>query len=140
MAKTLFDTKIDIVDLEFPNKGVGYFGEENKKVTVKNTIPGQTVIADVKKKRKNFEGRLRSIEKKAEYEIDPACKKIFFGTLVGGLVLISFTGETGTIKSFIDAIGVYVFASKSPTFGNNNNLGYYDIFKDLSIKKIKADH
>ena len=65
MAKTLFDTKIDIVDLEFPNKGVGYFGEENKKVTVKNTIPGQTVIADVKKKRKNFEGRLRSIEKKA---------------------------------------------------------------------------
>ena len=27
----------------------------------------------------------------------------------------SFTGETGTIKSFIDAIGVYVFASKSPT-------------------------
>ena len=54
MAKTLFDTKIDIVDLEFPNKGVGYFGEENKKVTVKNTIPGQTVIADVKKKRKNF--------------------------------------------------------------------------------------
>jgi hypothetical protein len=23
MAKTLFDTKIDIVDLEFPNKGVG---------------------------------------------------------------------------------------------------------------------
>ena len=37
MAKTLFDTKIDIVDLEFPNKGVGYFGEENKKVTVKNT-------------------------------------------------------------------------------------------------------
>ena len=54
MAKTLFDTKIDIVDLEFPNKGVGYFGEENKKVTVKNTIPGQTVIADVKKKRKNY--------------------------------------------------------------------------------------
>ena len=54
MAKTLFDTKIDIVDLEFPNKGVGYFGGENKKVTVKNTIPGQTVIADVKKKRKNF--------------------------------------------------------------------------------------
>ena len=30
MAKTLFDTKIDIVDLEFPNKGVGYFGGENK--------------------------------------------------------------------------------------------------------------
>ena len=81
MAKTLFDTKIDIVDLEFPNKGVGYFGEENKKVTVKNTIPGQTVIADVKKKRKNFEGRLRSIEKKAEYEIEPACKN--FG-LCGG--------------------------------------------------------
>ena len=81
MAKTLFDTKIDIVDLEFPNKGVGYFGGENKKVTVKNTIPGQTVIADVKKKRKNFEGRLRSIEKKAEYEIEPACKN--FG-LCGG--------------------------------------------------------
>ena len=81
MAKTLFDTKIDIVDLEFPNKGVGYFGGENKKVKVKNTIPGQTVIADVKKKRKNFEGRLRSIEKKAEYEIEPACKN--FG-LCGG--------------------------------------------------------
>ena len=43
MAKTLFDTKIDIVDLEFPNKGVGYFGEENKKCNSKKiTIPGQT--------------------------------------------------------------------------------------------------
>ena len=29
MAKTLFDTKIDIVDLEFPNKGVGYFGGDS---------------------------------------------------------------------------------------------------------------
>lgn len=78
MAKTLFDTKIDIVDLEFPNKGVGYFGEENKKVTVKNTIPGQTVIADVKKKRKNFEGRLRSIEKKLNTKLNQPVRILDF--------------------------------------------------------------
>lgn len=30
MAKTLFDTKIDIVDLEFPNKGVGYLERKQK--------------------------------------------------------------------------------------------------------------
>lgn len=50
----------------------------------------------------------------------------------------SFTGETGTIKSYIDGLDVYVFASQSPTFGGNA-LGYYDMFKNLSIRKIEPE-
>jgi 23S rRNA (uracil-5-)-methyltransferase RumA len=71
MGKLYADTEIKITDLEFPNKGIGLFGDN--KVTIKNTIPGQTVIADVKKKRRQYEGRLKSVKTKAEYEIEPLC-------------------------------------------------------------------
>lgn len=71
MSKKYPNTQIEITDIEFPNKGVGIW--EDKKVAVKNTLPGQTIIADVKKKRKQYEGRLRSVVKKASYEIEPEC-------------------------------------------------------------------
>lgn len=71
MSKKYLDCEIQITDIEFPNKGVGIW--EDKKVSVKNTVPGQTVVADVKKKRKQYEGRLRAIMSKADYEIEPAC-------------------------------------------------------------------
>lgn len=48
----------------------------------------------------------------------------------------SFEGETGTINTKIQAVYVYAFASKSPSFSGDNGLGYIDIFKDLSLKKI----
>ncbi len=72
MSKKYLNSQFEITDIEFPNKGVGYW--ENKKVSVKNTLPGQIVIADVKKKRKQLEGRLRRIVKKADYEIEPLCE------------------------------------------------------------------
>lgn len=78
MAKTLFDTKIDIVDLEFPNKGVGYFGEENKKVTVKNTIPGQTVIADVKKKERILKADSEVLRKKLNTKLNQPVRILGF--------------------------------------------------------------
>ncbi len=71
MSKKYLDCEFKITDIEFPNKGIGIW--EDKKVAVKNTIPGQTIKADVKKKRKQYEGRLREIVEKAPYEIEPEC-------------------------------------------------------------------
>ncbi len=71
MSKKYPNSQFEITDIEFPNKGIGFW--EDKKVSVKNTLPGQTIIADVKKKRKQFEGRLRQIVEKAPYEIQPKC-------------------------------------------------------------------
>ncbi len=71
MSKKYLDCEFKITDIEFPNKGIGIW--DDKKVAVKNTIPGQTVKADVKKKRKLYEGRLREVLEKAPYEIAPEC-------------------------------------------------------------------
>lgn len=71
MSKKYLDSEFTITDIEFPNKGIGIW--EDKKVSVKNTIPGQTIVADIKKKRKQYEGRLRRITEKAPYEIEPEC-------------------------------------------------------------------
>jgi tRNA/tmRNA/rRNA uracil-C5-methylase (TrmA/RlmC/RlmD family) len=49
MGRKYEDCIFKINDIEFPNKGVGTW--EDKTVTVKNVIPGQTVCADVKKKK-----------------------------------------------------------------------------------------
>lgn len=71
MSKKYLNSQFQITDIEFPNKGIGVW--EDKIVSVKNTLPGQTVVADIKKKRKKFEGRLREIVQHADYEIDPLC-------------------------------------------------------------------
>ena len=79
MAKKYIEQIINIEQIEFPNKGVGIVN--GNKVYIKNVIPGQTVKALVKKKKQKYEGRLLEILKKADYEIEPYCKK--FG-LCGG--------------------------------------------------------
>lgn len=71
MSKKAVNIDLDIVDIEFPNKGYGYYNDN--KVTVKNTIPGQKVNIDLKKKRKKYEGYLLNIIKNAEYEIKSEC-------------------------------------------------------------------
>ncbi len=71
MSKKYTDIDIEIKDIEFPNKGIGIFN--GKKVTVKNTIPGQRVLADIKKKKGQYEGRLKKITEKADYEIESLC-------------------------------------------------------------------
>ncbi len=71
MSKKYTDIELEINNIEFPNKGIGTFND--KKVIVKNTIPGQKVIADIKKKKGQYEGRLKEIKKRADYEINPLC-------------------------------------------------------------------
>lgn len=71
MAKIYKDEIIEIKDIKFPNKGVGEFNGE--KVAVKNTVPGQKVRVDIKRKKGKYEGRLINIEEKADYEISSTC-------------------------------------------------------------------
>lgn len=73
MSKKYENCLVEINKLEFPNKGVGIW--EDKEVCVKNTIPGQRVLADVKKKRGKYEGRLKEIQQRADYEGTPTCEK-----------------------------------------------------------------
>lgn len=79
MSKKYTDIELEINNIEFPDKGIGIFND--KKVIIKNTVPGQKVIADIKKKKGQYEGRLKKISEKADYEITPLCSA--FG-LCGG--------------------------------------------------------
>ncbi len=71
MSKKYTDIEIEINDIEFPNKGIGTFN--GKKTVIKNTISGQKVIADIKKKKGQYEGYLKKTVKKADYETEPLC-------------------------------------------------------------------
>lgn len=71
MGKKYENCEVKIIDIEFPNKGIGTW--EDKTVYVKNAIPGQTVLADVKKKRQKYEGRLKGIVERADYETTADC-------------------------------------------------------------------
>ncbi len=71
MGRKVVTEEILIEDIEFPNKGIGFW--EDKKVTVKNTIPGQVVRVGIKKKKQKYEGRLLEIKEKAKYEIESKC-------------------------------------------------------------------
>lgn len=72
MARKNINADIEIKEIEFPNKGIGFF--EDQKVSVKNTIPGQIVNVNIKKKKQKYEGRLLEIKKNANYEITPECE------------------------------------------------------------------
>lgn len=57
----------------FPNKGL--IRTEDRTVTIKNTIPGQTVRFQVTKVRKGkAEGRLLAVLKRSPLECEPACR------------------------------------------------------------------
>lgn len=71
MGKKYENCEVKITDIEFPNKGIGTW--EDKTVYVKNAIPGQTVLADVKKKRQKYEGRLKGIVERVDYETTADC-------------------------------------------------------------------
>lgn len=71
MSRKIIDAEVKINDIEFPNKGIGCF--EDEKIVIKNTIPGQVVLAIVKRKKGKFEGRLKEVVKKADYEIPSEC-------------------------------------------------------------------
>lgn len=64
--------EVKINSLDFPNKGKGEF--EDYKVIVKDTLPGQTVLAKIAKKKNGvIEARLNEVTQKADYEIESKC-------------------------------------------------------------------
>lgn len=61
-----------IEDIEFPAQGIAF--HEGEKVSIKSTLPGQTVIARVsKKKQVGVEAKLIKILKDVDYKIQPQC-------------------------------------------------------------------
>lgn len=65
--------EIEIEDVLFPNKGIGYI--DDRKVIVKNTIEGQKVKARVKKKRKNkIQANLLEVTAKSPIEKEAVCE------------------------------------------------------------------
>lgn len=66
--------------IDFPNKGKFFLDE--REITVKNTIPGQKVSVQIRKKKKGrAEGVVLEVLEKAEKEIDSAC--LYFGECGG---------------------------------------------------------
>lgn len=139
MGKKFENCEVKITDIEFPNKGIGIW--EDKTVFVKNTIPGQIVLADVKKKRQKYEGRLKEILKRADYEGEADCEHF---ELCGGCTYrtISYEKELafkrnnvlkllaeGGIEGFVyDGIkgspDVYGYRNKMEfSFGDNGEAG-----------------
>ncbi len=70
--KKKFECELLIEDLQFPNKGIGYY--EDQKVTVKNTIPNQKVKVRVSKKRKGLTGDVLEVVEKSPIEVTPLCE------------------------------------------------------------------
>ena len=65
-----------IESVEFPNKGIVNVSQEDRRVIVKNGVPGQKVRFSVNKVKKGkAEGRILEVIEKAPQEIEPACPK-----------------------------------------------------------------
>ena len=63
-----------IESVEFPNKGIVNVSQEDRRVIVKNGVPGQKVRFSVNKVKKGkAEGRLLEVIEKAPQEIESAC-------------------------------------------------------------------
>jgi 23S rRNA (uracil1939-C5)-methyltransferase len=72
--------EFNIETTEFPAMGVAFY--EDKKVKIKNALPGQKVIARISKKRKSkIEGKIIEILEDVDYKIQPECS--VFGTCGG---------------------------------------------------------
>lgn len=64
--------EFNIEDIEFPAQGIAFY--EGEKVSIKNTLPGQKVIARVgKKKQVGVEAKLIKILEDVDYKIQPQC-------------------------------------------------------------------
>ena len=63
--------ELTIEGFNFPGKSWGMNGE--KKVVMKNGLPGQRVLVNIAKKRKKYEGRILEVLAKAPNEIPAAC-------------------------------------------------------------------
>ena len=131
-----------IEKVEFPNKGIVSVEGEEKKVIVKNGIPGQKVRFAVNKMRKGkAEGRLLEVLEKSPLEQrDPVCS-IF--PACGGCMYQTMPYEEQMkmkgqqVKEILDAaiVGDYIFegVKRSPKeFGYRNKMefSFGDEYKD----------
>ncbi|MPQ32669.1 23S rRNA (uracil(1939)-C(5))-methyltransferase RlmD [Clostridium estertheticum] len=65
--------EFNIEKLEFPAQGIAYY--EGEKVLIKNTLPGQKVIAKVSRKKPvGVEAKLVKILEDVDYKVEPLCK------------------------------------------------------------------
>lgn len=72
MVKKNENIELIIEDIDFPNKGTGFF--EGEKVIVKNAIPGQRILAKISKKRSgHMEGKLVEVIENSEKETEKGC-------------------------------------------------------------------
>jgi 23S rRNA (uracil-5-)-methyltransferase RumA len=123
--------ELEIKDMEFPAKGVGYL--KDKKVYVKNALKGQKVKARIKKNRKNYaEGKLIEVIERAPFESNPFCQH--FGSC-GGCSRQTVPYETQIkikakmVKKLIDDAGIdgYEFLGIEPSpdvHGYRNKMEY----------------
>lgn len=88
-----------INDIYFPNKGKGFTGDVP--ITVKNTIPGQKVLARVTKKRNGtVEGELKEVLERSPLETEKGCSHF---DLCGGCSYqrLSYTAENELKKNMV---------------------------------------
>ncbi|HEY5556167.1 23S rRNA (uracil(1939)-C(5))-methyltransferase RlmD [Acetobacterium sp.] len=65
------DIELKIEGIVFPGKSWGMAGE--KKIVIKNGLPGQQVLVRMKKNRKKYEGQIVEVLEKAPNEIEALC-------------------------------------------------------------------
>ena len=131
-----------IEKVEFPNKGIVVVEREEKKVLVKNGIPGQKIKFAVNKMRKGkAEGRLLEVLEKSPLEqrepvcsIFPACGGCMYQTM---LYEDQVQMKAEQVKEILDAaiVGDYEFegVKKSPKefrYRNKMEFSFGDEFKD----------
>ncbi len=144
------ETVIDIVDMEFPNIGIGYY--EDRKVKIKNTLTGQKIHTFLAKKRKSVIGNRSTVWAPADYEITPKCEDF---KICGGCTFQNVTYEKELeikeklvkdlfIKENV-SMGEYVGINKSPSIeGYRNKMEYSfgDEEKDgdlaLGMRKVNS--
>ncbi|MCL1997074.1 MAG: 23S rRNA (uracil(1939)-C(5))-methyltransferase RlmD [Defluviitaleaceae bacterium] len=136
---------LQIQGLEYPNTGIAYFN--NKKVKIKNTLPGQTVEANV---RRNKAHLVRVIEP-SEKEITPFCPNF---SRCGGCSYQNIPYEyelelkKGIVLQLLDNKGVkgYDFlgieTGGNAPYRNKMEYSFGDSYKDgplmLGLRKTKA--
>ena len=131
--------EVMINDIAFPNKGKGIV--EDMPITVKNTIPGQKVMARItKKKNGNLEGELREILERSPLETEKGCSHF---ELCGGCSYqrISYKEENkikeNMVKKILDNAGIsdYEFegllpAPEEKAYRNKCEFSFGDSEKD----------
>ncbi len=130
-----------VTELQFPNKGIVQVEDEDKKVVVKNALPGQTVRFVVNKMRKGkAEGRFVEVVEHGEKEIVSPCEH--FG-ICGGCLYQTLPYEEqleikkNQVKDMLDEVitSEYIFegilgSPKVAGYRNKMEFSFGDAFKD----------